>query len=203
MIPRTPLTISVTNDADILTSLLIFLEHFHIAIRSDVDFPAIGQHFSVLFDKLDNTEIFKAILEQSHDSLKCLFHRWSSFIAHHCCALAKVLQVIINDCVFIMFHFWLHLVVVVVVKKVRPAGLKPATLALEERCSVQLSYGRLLPFYYNWKGTVCQELFLVMFKIALKLSIMIQDLDEEIKECLALVWRDLYYLQILHQVKQF
>ena len=31
----------------------------------------------------------------------------------------------------------------------------------------------------------------------------VDDLDEEIKECLTLVWCDIYYLQILHQVKQF
>ena len=34
--------------------------------------------------------------------------------------------------------------------KVRPAGFEPATYGLEDRCSIQLSYGRLivlLPFY--------------------------------------------------------
>jgi hypothetical protein len=32
-------------------------------------------------------------------------------------------------------------------KVARPAGLEPATPALEGRCSIQMSYGRLLVWY--------------------------------------------------------
>lgn len=35
-----------------------------------------------------------------------------------------------------------HIVKLRIVELVRPAGLEPATLALEGRCSIQLSYGR-------------------------------------------------------------
>ena len=38
---------------------------------------------------------------------------------------------------------------------VRPAGLEPATLGLEGRCSIQMSYGRRI---YNWSYKIyCQK----------------------------------------------
>src|SRR5690606_35970968 len=40
----------------------------------------------------------------------------------------------------------------------RPAGLEPATLALEGRCSIQLSYGRIAVFFIKMVGVERFEL---------------------------------------------